>query len=473
MFTEPICEDSLLLCGAEAAEVFPNVQTFLSQPDYSFLATLRAMLPQRMEPTDTIRVGLDHHGLGSDFFEKASKKKVIQTLLHQIVSIKNCIALISLDSTGVRAMDIVRTKVTEVYPSFKFLDSVSYYISQKDRRPRIALISETDRVAVVIGESISLSDWHYVQSVIPMLLPWYFTTPLAADDSAILHALTQSSSRDYVTVMERISLDMDLRAIKVRKMLAGLEREFLQTRIEEMMRRIKSLDDEIELANLSMAKKISDKYEAQITLCGLSNMDEPKDSELAEFFAKNKSLHIVKAGNGMIEYIVTGYLTEYDMKILNNDLRNRKSYFYRHHPNAKLSAEDSVKLIRAIFSPNPLCKLRVFAAFDLRLGGSLSHKRNYIFPDWFNTFIAHPHIDTMGCLGGNLQHINSAMVNQDYITAISQTMAAVRNINFADGAVVPKFIEALRIRDPLCIEMRDGSYVRPSDAVRLLDSPEE
>jgi hypothetical protein len=60
------------------------------------------------------------------------------------------------------------------------------------------------------------------------------------------------------------------------------------------------------------------------------------------------------------------------------------------------------------------------------------------------------------------------MAKEDYITAISQTLAALRSINFSDAGVVQAFIQRLFADNRACIEMKSGKIVRPTDAVKML-----
>lgn len=465
MFTDFI--NDLTICGDEAAEVFPRIIKVHEQPDSSFLATLRALLPKRMDAGDVFRFGLIRHHLDAEFHAKNSRNK-IQILLHPAATAENGLYVVSLESGDKGVLDTVRLKTSGIYPSFRYLPEVSYYLSQKSSQ-KLAFVSKEDRTAIVVCEAVSISDWHYIQTVIPALLPWYFKDPRTEDETAILHSLEKTSSRDYTAIMERISMSLDLRAIKIRKMLSGLSQNYKQGRITDAERKIAAIEIKIAAMNQEMSRLITDKNESKIMLCGLYNMDDPHSTEIMDFFLTNKALHIVSADKGTVEYIVTGYLNSYDQHMFESCIRNVNSFFYTDYPNAKITEEELVKLLKAVFSPAPQCKLRVYSAFKLELGGSISPEMDYIFPDWLNTFIPNPHINNSGCLGGNLQFVNEYMANQDYIMAISQTLSANRNINFHDIAVIPHLVEKLRTEDPICIEMRNGDIVRPSEAVKLLD----
>lgn len=468
MFTDAI--NDLTICGDEASSVFPNILKTFEHPDNSFLATLRALLPKRMPSGDELRFGLIRLYHDSTFHSKNSKAK-IHSIFRQALAVKGSLIFISLDSDANDILKLLERKTSDEIPELRFAPEVSYYLSQKGCQ-MAAFTSEADKISVVVGVSITLKDWHYAQSVIPRLLPWYFTEPRTDDDNAVLNALTQKSSHDYISILERISLGMDLRVVKIRKMLSGLAREFMRSRIANTEKKIKDLEDEIERLNQSLSEKITDMFETKTTLCGLQNMDGPHDKELADFFINNKSLHVISSGQGSIEYIVTGYLTSYDQLLFENSVNNESSSFRVLHPGAIITAEDTMKLVKAIFNPAPQCKLRVYAGFSLKLDSSLNAIRHYNFPLWLNNYFPHPHIDRGACLGGNSQYIHQAMANQDYVTAVTQTMAAVRNIHFGDGVVVPHFVKVLQtIKNP-CIEMRDGRIVSPAEAVKLLDRME-
>lgn len=86
--------------------------------------------------------------------------------------------------------------------------------------------------------------------------------------------------------------------------------------------------------------------------------------------------------------------------------------------------------------------------------------------------IPNPHHKYYNCWGDNKPSIVNALINKDYITAISQTFAAMSGLNISDTAVMEKFIreELQQYSEVACLEDKNtGEVITISDYRRRFE----
>ena len=82
-----------------------------------------------------------------------------------------------------------------------------------------------------------------------------------------------------------------------------------------------------------------------------------------------------------------------------------------------------------------------------------------------------PHIDYHECLGDYEELINDAIIQNDYIYAISQCIASCYSLSFHDYTVMSKFMEniyGIREGKNNCLELPDGTVTNPVSAIKWL-----
>lgn len=208
-------------------------------------------------------------------------------------------------------------------------------------------------------------------------------------------------------------------------------------------------------------------------ICDIKNKKD-KDGQIAEYFKCNKALVLLEAGKDTITFGVKTYLEYYDEDNVRAILNNPASFVYENTP----SDEDIKMLLEAIFIEQKL-KLRVCAAYELSLAGNVRGKTSvFAEPEFRNeagelVYMPNAHIQEYHCLGTYLAPINKCIADGDYIGAIEQCVASAQSLNFNDPSA-KILIEALfavrknRISSNKCIELPDGSVVRPKEAIEAI-----
>lgn len=73
--------------------------------------------------------------------------------------------------------------------------------------------------------------------------------------------------------------------------------------------------------------------------------------------------------------------------------------------------------------------------------------------DYSSNQLPHPHLASFNCFGNNKPIITKALMTNDYISAIEQTVATCKNLNFYDSAVIDKLIQIIeRYYNIACFE---------------------
>ena len=232
-------------------------------------------------------------------------------------------------------------------------------------------------------------------------------------------------------------------------------------------------EDKFESLQREIAVCIAKEQDLQISIMGVETLLEQGDgSGLTDYFIYNKSLHLQEVGNDNLTFMVTTYLDYFDQSVFDRFHANPSSYFYTKTNGLAKDEETFKNLLLALYGDESSIRVRVCAEFELSLSGTLQpvhlSPRTANFPHW----LPHPHLDGASCLGSNTAQINQLMMERKYLEAIEQAVSATKNINFADSAIAPKLIQAIRTGAQRFLELPNGDVVTPGIAIKWLNSKE-
>lgn len=352
---------------------------------------------------------------------------------------------------------------------------------------------ETRRTVIYVEESRSLPfqerlrRFHYLQCSIVAALPWIFSPNegITELEMQVIKGLTERTEASYITALNQIAEHYDFKDLKIKRLLGGFEQMRNKAHLEEVERMIEQHTKRIESFNEQISQYISERNALNIRrlglICDIKNKKD-KDGQIAEYFMCNKSLVLLEAGKDTITFGVKTYLEYYDEENVRAILNNPASFVYENIP----SDEDIKMLLEAIFIEQKL-KLRVCATYELSLDGNVSGKTSdFAEPEFRDeagelVYMPNAHIQVYHCLGTYSIPINKCIADGDYIGAIEQCVASAQSLNFNDPSA-GIFVEALRgetvarrnmIFSNKCIELPDGSVVRPKEAIKYLKESAE
>lgn len=368
----------------------------------------------------------------------------------------------------------INSGCSEEEATFSELEDLKTFFAQKHIRARF-YINEARKGCYILIENLDIKKWHLLQSLIPRYFPWWFAEkPLNDKEKELLRSLTNRYAPAYEAAITAIAQDFDMRSMIIKESLEGFEAQFEQQYLDEVRHSIATLQrdiDDIILRWSELAVAMHAKKEVELGLeLKIANGGDVQ-SELMEYFLTNKNLHLQSKNGGRIDFVVTGYLDNFDPDQFDRMIENEDSYLYQYA--GEYFTERQIRcLLTEIFSTERI-KMRVCAAYQLDFTQMRYRGLDgYGFGSEFSSFLPNMHIQLYHCLGGNEPYIRDAVCNHDYVLAVANCAASAGNINFGDYTVGSRFMRALFYdddRNKKFLELPDGSIVSPTEAIAWLD----
>ncbi len=442
--------------------IFSNIQADTFENDVSFVSTLRALLFNRISPEEKITA--DVH-FGAD--RPMNSADVFNIFAHPSTS-TDAITVHTLKGEEKDCDFETLRKSFGVRIGYEYLEDISRYLSQCGSKMSV-YSTQGSKHTIIVADNLTLKGWHYIQSALPRLIPWYFSNPLNDFEVALLKSLTQKKNDDYARLMQEFSRQNDFRMLVLSKVLNGFGLAYEKNRLNTLKSERDNVSSRFTELQNQIGAIISREKALQIEILGLESALEQGDGTgLADYFICNRSLHMSEVKGDSLKYVVTTALEYFDQNVFEKFLNNHQSYFYQNVKNTDYAVEEVKLLLAAIFGDNISLKVRVCAEFSLSMTGSLKPEHHSQKVREFNDWLPHPHINDMRCLGSNAVYINELMRSKKYIEAIEQTVAATKNINFTDSIVVEKFISTLLKSGQKFIELPNNEIVTPRQALEWI-----
>ena len=482
----------LTLTSAVADTLFQNITGTHFGFDESFLATLRALVYDRIQKEESVTLKFSNLTIRKNDCENTTARDLVRYILRRsgiLDGDTGVLCVYSLDGNDEDAKAtlavIDKNGLTPAIGGFKSIEKIAQYFSQKCRFDARVYVNEDTRNTVVLVNHVTLKRWHCIQGMIPLYLPWFFNDkPISEKEQALLLTLQKRYEPEYRKLIEEIAQKFDFRTEALKQQLKGFETEFEREKIETVDRQINMELDNIERIRRNFQQHYQTLQELQIQKIGLEtaarNGGGEESNETLDFFLHNKALELVERNKGRLKFIVKTTINNYDPDLFDRAIRNKRSFFYidywSHRPYPGNWTPDMIeRLMTAIFSDEKL-KLRVCAAYyvDFR-EGSYGGFKEYDYPRNIRlTYMPNQHIDKYRCLGNNEQYIWEAMRKHDFVTAIMQCLSSAQNINFSEDNTGTFFMQVITSKDPGCIiELPNGEAVTPIDAVKWLEDQDE
>ena len=495
MFTKVIT--GLTLTNQVADSLFNNINGLRYMGDESFLATLRALMYKRVPKGESIWLGNSTSRFAGYELNGAKPKDCVKAFLrgtdileggHGILHIHSFNGTEEGNSASFAILDNGGLNACISDADFTYMPDISKFLEQSGKIRNRVFISEKRKITVIFAECLDVKRYHLLQSLIPRYLPWYVSeNPFDEEEVALLRSLTKRYSPEYCELIEAFTKRFDFRTQSIRNVLRGFENGFEQEKLNQVRNQITNARQQIEVLDRKFRETytlISDLTTQELGLVAKirDGSDNEEDTELIEYFLCNKSLNIVRASRGEIEFVVTTTISNYDPEVAERALdKVGRSFFYRtydtgaRYQNTEMTDERIYRLIKALFV-DEILKLRVCAAYRLNFAdGGYRGLRAYEFGESIlKSYTPNQHIQRFACLGNNEQIIRKAMLNRDYVAAITACCASAANANLTESNTGTYLMQRLFANDiGAVIQMPDGSTATPLDAVRWLEAREE
>lgn len=482
----------LTLTSAVADTLFQNITGTNFGYDESFLATLRALVYDRIQKEESVTLKYSNLTIRKYDCENTTARDIVRHILRRSGILEGgtdnlCVFSFDGGEEDAKATMAVIDKngLSPAVSGFKNVEKIAQYFSQKCRFEARVYVNEDTRNTVVLVNHMTLKRWHCIQGMIPLYLPWFFNDkPITEKEQALLLTLQKRYEPDYRKLIEEIAQKFDFRTEALKQQLKGFETEFERDKIANVDQQIAETKRKLDQIQQSFQDYYQTLQDLRIQKNGLEIMIRDgggaESNETLEFFLHNKNIELVKRERGRIDFIVKTTIGNFDPDLYRLAIANKNSFFYRDHWSGvgypePWTRENTKLLMDAIFRDEKL-KLRVCAAYyiDFRRG-SFDGFAGYSYPK--NILMDHmpnQHIDKFPCLGNNKRYIGDAVRKHDFITAIMQCAASAQNINLSEDNTGTYFMQVITSVNPgRIIELPDGTAVTPLDAVKWLEDQNE
>lgn len=482
----------LTLTKQVADGLFQNINGQDFRGDTSFLATLRALMYKRVPKEESIWLHISTSHYRETEIKGASPKDCVRAFLRNtdiqsgvpgIIQIHtfdgdeagNAASFGAVDNGGVNAA---------LGNAYTALPDVAKFLEQNGKIKARVFISEERKSVLIFVEKLDIKRWHLLQSLIPRYMPWYVRNdPLDDEEVTLIRSLTKRYAPDYTELIEQFAKRFDFRTQAIRNSLRGFEDAFEKDKLNNVRRQLDENRNRIERLDQQyrdLYTKIADLTTQELGLIAKirDGGNNGEDTEFMEYFLCNKSLNLVRVNGGEIEFIVQTVVSSYDPEVVESALEKfGRSFFYRHYDtggkyeNKEMTDERIHRLIKALFL-DEILKLRVCAAYRLNFAdGGYYGLRNYHYPpEILADHTPNQHIQVYGCLGNNESLIRRAMLNRDYVAAVSNCCASATNCNFTEANTGTFLMQKICANDVgKIIQMPDGTTATPLDAVKWLE----
>lgn len=470
MFTNVVTPK--LSCDA-ATGVFPNIHGASLHDDTSFVATLRALLHDRIPQDESITLTI---------YRRSDRVSTIQEygweeMLSCYTPTRNSFGVIQvMDFAGTTAANKeafrVLDNLTQKYPDIIECKDLGVFVA-KVGKARF-FIDEKSKNSYIFVANLDLQLWHYFQSFISRLTPWHFKDkPLTDDERLLAASLIERDPAKYIDIMERIADRYDFRSAKIKELLSQFETAARRGNLEAVRRSLEENTIQLDHNTTMYQRLILLRDELKIKIAGLEALiaEGGGESEIMDYFICNKALDPVRTSGSRIEFIVSCYLENFDPDMYERIAENRNSYIYTTVSNNPLFRDFDVrkKFLDAIFSEEPILKIKMCAFYGIDLMGEVYSESHYDYPVDYCDRMPNPHLDQHDCLGNHRRYIEQKIMEGDCVYAVEQCVASAKSVNVGESATFPGFLDRLfRNSAGRVIELPDGTSVTPKAAYEWL-----
>jgi len=479
MFNQCIRSSELMLTSEHAGNLFESVGGDLYREDVTFVAVLRALLLKRIELGNN---RVTFRNLRAGYTKYDYENNPFYRIFDAIFGSRNrsdTVYAVSVDNDDPEfALDCIRKNFKGLnrtgFNSAEELVDVEQYFEKLGITTVVFIVPEV-KLSYIFVKRMTIKSYHAIQSFIPRYMPWYFKDkPLEAIEISLLESLQKKGSQSFIETMAAIADNFNLRETLIRSMLNGFEKRANRARLQSIERDIDNTNVQIDdiIANYRRLIKQLEGY--RITQTGLKAIIAQgcESNELAEFFIGNKSVEIINTYEQMIHFHIKTYLVNFDPEMYSRFVDNNFSHIWNERDYSPFFREKAVrrKLMDALFSDEPVLKVRMCAYFAIDMRGMVDTERNHYFGDDYNSYIPNTHLNRHSCIGNNRPLIEERLRDGDPIGAIMQCIASAGSINIAEGVTFGPFLDQLFTTSEKVIELPDGKNVSPQEAVEWLNA---
>lgn len=464
-----------------ADPVFDFLKVFSDVVDWTFEATLRALLYGRTDETVNIRVctapssARSIVGVGvldDDVIHEAVKSDIVDTYANF-----PGLYIWGWRDTGdaKKVFDWVEKNYIDAFPDFRELADMRMYIKRSINGDAHVFINEESRVTHVFCRDVSWITLRILQSLAPRFLPWYFVErPLTELEVDLARSTSEEKPDKYLVALDTIFVQKGIRNAILYEKLKDLTTSSIRVVLNQTRDRLRGNEEKIQDNMRDYEVLIRQRDELNSLMAGyetrLANADD--GSEIADYISHSKAVEIVRINNDIIEFIVHTCLSNYDPDRYAVYSRNDHSSLFGYlsvDSNFKKDLNKTRTLLNEVFSPDPIIRVHMCAHYRISMGGSVDTSMGYNFPASCKNEVPNPHLQYHACLGDNARYIREPLRRGDIVTAIEQCIASAGSVNIDEGVSVGPFVRDILKSNIAPFELPDGRRVNAAKALEWIE----
>ena len=478
MFAKPIRSTPLTSDNVDGLFNIAAWDTY--QSDSSFLATLRALLYSRTDDSVWFKpCPVFEYFTTEDIGNHAD---LFGNLLHHITTVRTLLFAwpgtdLATTQEILKAFDASDGFCT-LFHDWRELQDLKLFVKTRAGIDARFYVNDVEKSAIVFAGSCNLRSYHFLESLVPRLLPWYFNEhPLKPEEMELLVSLTKRSSADYERLIASMVPALDLRSQVIKKTLGDFEKAGRRAEL-------KSTEDEINRLRADL-NRITENYRNTVDRLDRLNIvftgqrialeSAGESSELVDFFVCNKNLTPVTVAGRTLYFTVKGHLDSFDPELFDTYIKNTATAFYRGYDYRPAFADMTTRrrFLEAIFGEDACLKVNICSNYSLNLNGACGCQSSYRYdPAEYGNCIPNPHIQQFACLGNYRPLIEERLRAGDVVGAITQCIASAQSVNLAETPTVRALMQDLFGTTRPVIHLPDGRDVSPEQALQYLNERE-
>lgn len=444
--------------------------------DYSFLATLRALLHRR--------AGNDSLVFAVRTMYVDTPEEAMEALYASVGACANTLWFFTLQANEqngdkiMEGLDDVVNGFAARYDGWREAQDLKLFVQSRAGLHARFYISESRKSAVIIAHHFSMRQYHFIQALTPRLLPWYFEEKLTDRELALVQSLTNRLPADYERLLSEFVAEIDVRGFVIRSVIGGFEKKTREAEVQRTEAAIRDLRTKLQQREEQCRRDIQELDRLNVLMSGqimaLENVAD--DGALLDYFNCNRQLTPVNTSGHNLYFTVNTFLESFDPDVYDTYSKNPASTLFNGYNFREVFAPADVRkrFLDAIFGEDPVFRVHMCANYVLSTLGSASCSSHYDYNSVeFGGSIPNPHIQHFACLGGYRPLIEERLRAGDMIGAIEQCVASAKSINLAEAPTVRYLLTDIFNTNKKCIRLPDGSDVSPVTALEWLNQKGE
>ena len=447
-----------------ATEFFPNIKCDIYRHDYSWLATMRALLPSRIPDG---KASLIH--VNRDTPSKRSRADRFEYYMNSVdITSPNTITFVNINKTT--------EDLDKVISSIKHIGIEGHVFHEKiydmfkaagGEHPTTVAIFTNEEIAntVVFVNPLAIMVYHrmigFMRSV--FFKKAFEAVPATEKEMELLFIFARQSEKDEIEAfeawMEEHAQQYDFKSALVRKSLSGFTKRANELRMKTVQRSISDKNRSIEQYRKEIASLLAQRNRLNVELCGLQvATDKDKSSdELVEFFLGNKAVVFTGSFEDRIDYWVDTELAYWDNDEAHAYISSKRGNMYAGCSDNGIDKDKYQKLLTAIFIDRTV-KVRMSAAYNFRFNSDrieITIDSSATKPQELRNNLNNPHSMHYNCWGSHINNVIDALECCDYASAVAATIAFTGDLTISDASC-EYFHRWLTSSREKCLVMPDG-----------------